>query len=143
MHGGVLSQLFHLSQQGLLCGVGGQVDAAALNAALRAVVDLAAHIDLAGGVLAHQNDRQAGADTLVLECGDLFGGFCLGGSGQCLSVNNTCSHDRSLVQMYFLSLRAKRCRVLHQQYLSPYCGAGVIPFGRILQTLLIFRIFLV
>ena len=65
VHSGVIRQLLHLGQQGVLRGVGGQVDAAALDAALRTVADLAADVDLAGGVLAHQNDRQAGLMPLL------------------------------------------------------------------------------
>ena len=65
------------------------------------------HIYLAGGVFAHQNDRQAGVDALGFQCGDLLGGLGLGGGGQCLTVNNTCSHDSSLFQMYFFVLAGK------------------------------------
>ena len=79
-------------QQGVLRGVGGQVDAAALDAALRTVVDLAADVDLAGGVLPHQNDRQAGVDALRFQRFDLFCGLGLCGCGQCLAVNDSCWH---------------------------------------------------
>ena len=34
VYGGVVGQLLHLGQQGLLRGIGGQIDAAALDAAL-------------------------------------------------------------------------------------------------------------
>ena len=79
VHSGVIRQLLHLGQQGVLRGVGGQVDAAALDAALRTVVDLAADVDLAGGVLAHQNDRQAGVDAPAFQLPDLFCGLGLCG----------------------------------------------------------------
>ena len=75
VYGGVVGQLLHLGQQGLLRSIGGQIDAAALDAALGTIVDLAAHIHLAGGVFAHQNDRQAGVDALGFQCGDLLGGL--------------------------------------------------------------------
>ena len=128
VYGGVVGQLLHLGQQGLLRGIGGQIDAAALDAALGTIVDLAAHIHLAGGVFAHQNDRQAGVDALGFQCGDLLGGLGLGGGGQCLTVNNTCSHDSSLFQMYFLSLRAKRCRVLHHAVSIAILRGGGVTF---------------
>ena len=130
--GDILRQLFHLGQQRLLRGVGGQVDAAALNAALRAVVDLAADIDLTGGVLAHQNDRQAGVDAPAFQLPDLFCGLGLRGCGQCLAVNDGCAHDTfPLSNIFFVRTeRAKRCQLLHQQHLSPYCKRlPVIPAG--------------
>ena len=132
MDGGILRQLFHLGQQRLLRGVGGQVDAAALNAALRAVVDLAADIDLTGGVLAYQNDRQAGVDAPVFQLPDLFCGLGLRGCGQCLAVNDGCAHDTfPLSNIFFVRTgRAKRCQLLHQQHLSPCCKRlPVIPAG--------------
>ena len=65
----------------------------------------AADIDLASGVLAHQNDRQAGVDALRFQRFDLFCGLGLRGGGQCLAVNDSCSHDSSLFQMYFFVRR--------------------------------------
>ena len=59
------------------------------------------------GFSAHQNDRQAGVDALGFQCSDLLGGLGLGGGGQCLTVNNACSHDSSLFQMYFFVLAGK------------------------------------
>ena len=106
VYGGVGGQLFYLGQQGFLGRISGQVDGTALDAALGAVVDLAAHVHLAGGVFPHQNDRQTGVDTLGFQFLDLLCGFCLGGRGQRLAVDDSCSHNSSLFQMYFLSAGA-------------------------------------
>ena len=57
VHSGSSASFFTSASRVSLRGVGGQVDGTALNAALGAVVDFAAHIDLTGGVLAHQNHR--------------------------------------------------------------------------------------
>ena len=63
----ILCQGADLGQQFLLGGGLRQTDVPALHAALGTVIDLAPHIHLAGGVLPHQNDRQAGCHPLRLQ----------------------------------------------------------------------------
>ena len=58
VHRGVGVELGDLVQQGLLGGLGGETGLEALEPAQSAVLFLVADIDLGGGIIAHQNDRQ-------------------------------------------------------------------------------------
>ena len=58
-----------------------------------------ANVDVAGGVLAHKHDRQAGYGGIVLdEVDDLFGNLRSDLPGQRLSIKNGCRHMRSSMQ---------------------------------------------
>ena len=63
-----------------------------MHAAIAARLDLVAHIHLAGGVVAHQNNGQPGGDTLRLDGGNALRDFGTNLGGQSLAINNLCGH---------------------------------------------------
>ena len=132
-------------QQFLLGGGSVQPDDPALDAAFGAIVGLAPHIDLAGGVLPHQQHRQAGGNSLFLQLLHLGSGFGLDGGRQFLSVDDGCTHNSALPSIILKKPRPPcggagtdcfkiiRTWVLRKQ---PFPRQRVLPPGRIqLQVL--------
>ena len=92
VYGFVGCQLCNFGQQFFLGGGFRHAQFQTLDAAFAAVLYLAAHIHLAGGVFAHQNHSQAGFDALGFQ-GRCFGGsFGFGCGRKGLSVNDLCTH---------------------------------------------------
>jgi hypothetical protein len=65
-----------------------------LDADLGHGLALAAHVDLRGGVVTHEDRREAGRDPLVAELTHLLGDFLANVRGDRLAVDDLCRHAR-------------------------------------------------
>ena len=99
---GAFVELRDQAEQLLLRGLLGQGVLFAVKAALLAGALLVAHIDLAGRVVADDNDRKAGRHALFLQLLGLREDTAAHLGGQRLAVHSYCTHAVSLLMMMII-----------------------------------------